>query len=74
MRLQTERTAAALMMAAGAPERMETSDQVMADITTLFQSKGRFCPPQKLGPTKFQKLPSRLDWPPSSDTNVNRFT
>ena len=45
MRLQTERTAAALMIAAGAPERMETSDQVLADITTLFQSEGRFRPP-----------------------------
>ena len=53
MRLQTERTAAALMIAAGAPERMETSDQVLADITTLFQSEGRFRPPHRLGPTKF---------------------
>ena len=53
MRLQTERTAAALMMAAGRPERTETSDQVLADITTLFQSKGRFRPPHRLGPTKF---------------------
>jgi hypothetical protein len=53
MRLQTERTAAALMMAAGAPERMETSDQVLADILTLFQSEGRFCPSHRLDPTKF---------------------
>ena len=53
MRLQTERTDAALMMAPGAPERTETLNQVLADVITLFQSEGRFCPPHRLDPTKF---------------------
>ena len=55
MRLQTERTAAALRMAAGAPEHMETTDQVLPDITTLFQSCNEdFAHPIDLIPPSFK--------------------